>query len=383
VADIIQDILTVAAFILTPAVIIHLNGKSRILRKVDIVLILYVLGVVFGNICHPPHMHEIQEALSSAVIPAAIPLMLFSCSFKRSRTRSRILAMLTGLLAVATAVTAGYLLLGARIEDGAKIGGMLAGVYTGGTMNLAALKVMLGVSDTTYVLINAYDIVICFFYLSFVLAFGYRLFRHFLPKGSREESDGADSCRQEMAKPYRELFTRRGLKDAAILLGIDAAVILASLGLASIAGEEWFMTVLIISLTSMGIAGSFVRKIREKKNSYDIGMYLIYIFSMSVASLADFSEFNSAENLTLAAYMMLVIFGSLLIQFILARLFRIDADIMTVASVAYICSPPFVPMVAGAMKNRDVLAPGMAIGVVGYAAGNYLGFIMASLLSFL
>ena len=56
---------------------------------------------------------------------------------------------------------------------------------------------------------------------------------------------------------------------------------------------------------------------------------------------------------------------------------------MTVSSVAYICSPPFVPMMAAAMKNRSVLAAGLAVGVVGYAAGNYLGFLMARLLELL
>ena len=58
-------------------------------------------------------------------------------------------------------------------------------------------------------------------------------------------------------------------------------------------------------------------------------------------------------------------------------------DTMTVSSVAYICSPPFVPMMAAAMKNRSVLAAGLAVGVVGYAAGNYLGFLMARLLEVL
>ena len=41
------------------------------------------------------------------------------------------------------------------------------------------------------------------------------------------------------------------------------------------------------------------------------------------------------------------------------------------------------PMMAAAMKNRDVLAGGLAVGVVGYAAGNYLGYIMAQLLGLL
>ena len=76
-----------------------------------------------------------------------------------------------------------------------------------------------------------------------------------------------------------------------------------------------------------------------------------------------------------------MIFGSLVLQVLLARLLKIDADTMTISSVTYICSPPFVPMMAAAMKNRSVLASGLAIGVVGYAIGNYLGFLLAGLLA--
>jgi len=35
------------------------------------------------------------------------------------------------------------------------------------------------------------------------------------------------------------------------------------------------------------------------------------------------------------------------------------------------------------MKNKDVLVPGLSIGIIGYAAGNYLGFILSRLLEML
>ena len=38
-------------------------------------------------------------------------------------------------------------------------------------------------------------------------------------------------------------------------------------------------------------------------------------------------------------------------------------------------------MIAASMKNREVLASGLAVGVVGYAAGNYLGFLIYQLLN--
>ena len=37
-------------------------------------------------------------------------------------------------------------------------------------------------------------------------------------------------------------------------------------------------------------------------------------------------------------------------------------------------------MIAEAMKNRRVILTGITIGIIGYAAGNYLGVLIASLL---
>ena len=59
---------------------------------------------------------------------------------------------------------------------------------------------------------------------------------------------------------------------------------------------------------------------------------------------------------------------------------RVDADSMVISSVAFINSPPFVPMVAAAMRNREVVVTGLAAGIVGYALGNHLGVLMAHIL---
>ena len=63
--------------------------------------------------------------------------------------------------------------------------------------------------------------------------------------------------------------------------------------------------------------------------------------------------------------------------------FKIDADTMVIASVTFINSPPFVPMMAAAMKNRRVLVTGLMLGTIGYAVGNYLGFLISELLKLL
>ena len=373
-------------FLLAPAGVLWLCRRYAWLGKIGPVLLLYILGIILGNIWKPDGLAGIQDVLSSAMVPLAIPLMLFSCSFEKSETRSQLLALLTGIFAVCLAVVAGYLIFGRNIPDGAKIGGMLTGVYTGGTINLAALKSMLDVPEETYILLNSYDMIISFLFLTFLLAAGIKLFRRFLPNetnvpaGEKEMAELQEEIRKAGENPYKGLFTKAGLKDAGFLLGVTVVIIGIAAGLGLLAGDRWFMVILILMLTTLGIAASFIPSVKNRKYGYDIGMYFIYIFSIAVASMADLSKFELGSSLGMLGYLTFVIFGSLLIQVILARIFRIDADTMTISSVTYICSPPFVPMMAAAMKNRNILPIGLAIGVVGYAAGNYLGFLMARLL---
>ena len=387
--EIVNWIILIAGFCLIPSVVLMLCRKYGFLKKIGPVMILYALGIIIGNTgLMPEQMPAVQELLSNAMVPLAIPLMLFGCTFNMKGARSQILALVTGMISVATAVIIGYFIFGRNLPEGAKIGGMLTGVYTGGTINLAALKTMLGVDDETYILINSYDILVSFLYLSFLLAIGIRLFRKFLPNTlgtftAKDEAAIQKEMSKEDKKPVKGFFTRIGLAYTAKLLGLTVLIVGASAGVALLLPSEMFMTIFILMLTTLGIACSFIKKVHNMKYSYDIGMYFIYVFCIVVASMADLSELDFIGGLDLLGYLLVAVFGSLLLQVIFAKIFRIDSDMMVIASVTYINSPPFVPMMAAAMKNKDVLIPGLTIGVIGYAVGNYLGFLMSQLLGLL
>lgn len=387
--EIVNWTILIAAFCLIPAGVLWLCRRFSLLGKIGPVLILYFIGIIIGNIgLMPGQLPAVQELMSNAMVPLAIPLMLFGCTFKLSGARSQLLALITGIISVATAVVIGFLIFGDNIPEGNKVGGMLVGVYTGGTINLAALKTMLGVSDETYIMINSYDILVSFLYLTFLLTIGIKLFRKFLPNERKSYSEEDEAAiRAEIGKenqnPYKGLFTRPGMAQAGKLLGLTALIVGVSAGIALLLPSGMFMTVFILLLTTLGIACSFIKPVREMKYSYDMGMYFIYIFCIAVASMADLSKLDFAGGIGLLGYLLAVVFGSLILQVTFAKIFRIDSDMMVISSVTYINSPPFVPMMAAAMKNKDVLIPGLTIGVIGYAAGNYLGFLMSQLLGLL
>lgn len=381
-------ILLCLIFCLAPAGVLWICRKVTLLGKIGPVLLLYILGVILGNIgIRPEGMGTIQDVLSSAMVPLAIPMMLFGCTFRLRETRQQLKALLTGITAVAFAVVIGYLIFGRNIEEGTKIGGMLTGVYTGGTINLAALKTMLGVRNETYILLNSYDMLVSFLYLTFLLTIGVRLFRKFLPfKGDYEISETAESelnAESGQEEDYCKIFTREGMKNTGKLLGVTLGICAVSGGVALLCPESAFMVVFILMLTTLGIGCSFIKPIHNLPHSYDIGMYFIYIFCIVVASMADLTSLDLAGGLNLMGYLLFAVFGSLCIQALLARIFKIDADTMIIASVTFINSPPFVPMMAAAMKNRNVLVTGLTLGIIGYAVGNYLGFLMSEFLKLL
>lgn len=387
--EIVNWTILIAVFCLIPAGVLWLCRRFSLPGKIGPVLILYFIGIIIGNTgLMPGQLPAVQELMSNAMVPLAIPLMLFSCTFKLSGARSQLLALITGMISVAAAVVIGFLFFGDNIPEGNKVGGMLVGVYTGGTINLAALKTMLGVSDETYIMINSYDILVSFLYLTFLLAIGIKLFRKFLPNERKSYSKEDEAAIQaeigkENQNPYKGLFTRPGMAQAGKLLGLTALIVGVSAGIALLLPSGMFMTVFILLLTTLGIACSFIKPVREMKYSYDMGMYFIYIFCIAVASMADLSKLDFAGGIGLLGYLLVAVFGSLLLQVIFAKIFRIDSDMMVISSVTYINSPPFVPMMAAAMKNKDVLIPGLTIGVIGYAAGNYLGFLMSQMLGLL
>jgi uncharacterized membrane protein len=95
--------------------------------------------------------------------------------------------------------------------------------------------------------------------------------------------------------------------------------------------------------------------------------------------MADLKTFvETAPDLLM--YISFVIFGSLILHVLLSKFIKIDSDTVMITSTALICSPPFVPVIAGAIKNREIIVSGLTVGIIGYAIGNYLGFIVAQIL---
>ena len=402
--DVMNYILLFIFFLLTPSLVIYMCKKYKWMGKIGPIIFLYAVGMLLGNLTingaslFPDQINFMQDILSTAMVPLAIPLMLYSCTLNKNEIGKHLKAMLIGIVGVVVAVIGGYYICGEHIPEANKVAGMLSGVYTGGTVNLAAIKESVQASKESYILMQTYDIVICLSYLIFLMAGGISLFRKFLPynnkslkkkdheKLSKEEEAECKRLEDELTIEdvgFRSIFTKEGFKNTLILIGVTILGIAICAGITLVLfGGELNMAIFFLLITTFGIIGSFFKGIHNKKQHYNLGIYFIYIFSLVIASMADFDKLVTAltTDYWLPLYMIIAVFGSLFISALLAKLFKLDGDTMVITSVTYINSPAFVPMIAAAMKNRNVLIPGLTIGVIGFAIGTYLGTFIAFIL---
>lgn len=160
----------------------------------------------------------------------------------------------------------------------------------------------------------------------------------------------------------------------------------ASFAVATIAkryNEHIFTVVMILTLTTLALIFSMWKEVKSWDKSYDAGMYIIYIFSIVVASMANFRTMNYEGALYIVLFQALVIFGSFFLTLLGAKIFKVDGDSAVITSNTLINSPIFVPMIAASMKNKDIIVVGVTIGLVGYAVGNYIGYLMYSFMTIL
>lgn len=379
----IPEILLILFYLTIPALILYICKKSSLAKKLGSIVIAYAVGIVLGlSGLLPENSFEIQDMVSSLSIPLAIPLLLFPSKIKEwsNLAGSSFKSLIIGLISVVIVVFIGFFLFRTEMDDFWKVGALLIGVYTGGTPNLASIKEMLNVSNEVYLVIHSYDMVFSTLYFLFLITIGQKFFLLFLPAFKRKNaSKKAEAGEGDV---FDKIFNRKSIWPLTKVFGLALLILAISAGIAELLPKEYFMITVILSLSTLALAASLIKGVNRIEVSFDLGMYFILVFSVAVASMVNLEELVAA-SLDLIYYPAFVIFGSLLLQSIISKFTKTDADTLMITSTALICSPPFVPVVSSVINNRNLLVPGITIGLIGYAVGNYLGFIVGEILQML
>ena len=379
-------ILTNMFYLLFPIIIIYLCTTYPILDKIGMIIICYAMGLILGNIhILPENILASQTTLCEVSVALSLPLLLFSLDLKQwiHLAGKTILSMVLATISIAIASCLGFLFINGLIFESWKLVGMAMAVYTGGTPNLAAIKTALQVDPTIFITFHTYDILITLACVIFFITIAQSVCNRFLPRfeplpKKPGTTDETDSLHYEGIDSYKGIMEIKTLITLSYALVLSGVIVGAALGVSNLFPGDYATSVTILSITTLGIGCSFIPAIRNIKKTFQLGMYIIMIFCLVVSSMADFSLLTNL-NYPLLCYVGFSVFGSLTLHAILCMLFKIDTDTFIITSTSAICSPPFVPVVASALKNKTIILSGLTTGIIGYAIGNYLGISIAYL----
>ncbi len=407
-------------YFLFPVFIIYVTQKNKFLNKIGAVVLAYGIGLFIGNIGLfprssdgfkeilknksnlPAHDAEslfsqglisqsdvlanqlagIQDLLMTALLLLAIPLLLFSLDIKKwlKLAKEALLSLVLAMVSLLAVIFIGFYIYKDLIDESWKISGMLVGLYTGGTPNLAAIQAALKINTNTFILTNTYDMMIGAIVLVFLMTVAQRFFNLFLPSFKLMHSKGSsniDVIHNEGVDNYSGMFSRHGIIQLLKAFGMSSVIVAIGGGLTQFVPENAQSLVGILSITTLGLLASNWNVINRIEKSFQLGMYFIIVFSLTIASMGDLYKMFDIEYLHLFSFVALVVLGSMTIHVFLSFLFKVDSDTTIITITALTYSPPFVPVVAGALKNKNLIISGLTVGILGYAIGNYLGLAIA------
>ncbi len=338
------------------------------------VVLCYLAGIAVANVPGLPLDAKVSLAVSEAAVPLALPLLLFSADVRKWLGLARPLLVSFALACLAAVLAAGVVGLAfrGRSDEWWKIAGMLVGVYVGGTANMSAIGLSLGVRQETFALLNAADVIAGGAYLLFLLTFAQRLLLRFMRPFSAAPHPAA------FARPGEKLsvWTRRHLPAMGTGLGLSLAIGAASVGLSFAVYGALRPALVVLTITSLALGASFLPRIRALEGPFELGEYVLLVFCVAVGSMADVRLLQGAS-----ATLFLFVCGTMLLAIVLhvalCAAFRIDADTTLMSSTATIYGPAFVGPVAAALKNRELVGPGITMGLAGLALGTYGGLFTA------
>ncbi len=364
-----------------PILMYFLCEKIKLMNFLGVTFCCFVAGILVGNIY--PRIwikKELVNDVNNILVPVGIILLLLNSDFRKwiKLSLRTLLAFFMGVVGVIIMSVLLFLCFGTTREI-AYISGMESATCIGGTANMAAIKIAFNIDNNLYNQIFLCDILAGCAYLLFMFTIASKCIGRVLKKYS-PTNDGNDHVELELrnlSEPFKTVLLKiiTGLLIAFVVFMVTIGIGITVYG----SMENLDMAFVILGITILSVSLSFITPIRRNKWNGKTGDFMFSLFFCLLGTTVYFDDLINLEPRYIIFVLMMLI-GSMLIHIILCKIFKIDRDTMIITSAAGIMSPPFIPSIAKAIKNNDLLAPGIAVGILGLAIANILGVVIVRLL---
>jgi len=362
-----SPLLLTAVIAAATALAFLLDYKVVVFSKLGAALIAILFGALLSNLGIVTAASPIYDTISGSVTSLAIAWLLLAVNLFDIK---KVAGRMVGAFAIAVAGTAlgafvGALIFAGRFEaETWKLAGTLTGTYSGGGVNFVAVGRGLGLPDVLFAGATAADNAMTAIWLGANLVLPLWLVR-FYPTpvpGAGEESAA------EVDHPF---FSRMPLST------LDLASLIA-VGFVLLVAADWMGAMVpavpsVLWLTTFALVVGHTGPFRRAPGAMQLGALALHFFFVIIGIYSRI-DMILLVGVAVFFYTAVVVGVHGVVVYGLGRLFNMDIATVTVASQAAVGGPSSAVAVAISQEWNELVLPGIAVGLLGYAAGNYVGF---------
>ena len=379
------------------ALSIYLEQTYSWASKVTGCIIGLVGAMLLANFKIIPTDAPAYDQVWGYVVPLAIPLLLFKANIRTIWKESGRVLTIFMISSVGTLVGAivGFMLLKDYVPALYKVGAMMAGSYTGGSVNFAAMAGAFDApGDMVSAAVVADNLLMALYFFVLIAMPSMAIFRKYFkhPHVDEVEKQGVNEGGKTQAAAFwgaKEI----SLKDIAFAAASAFIIVAVSTELAKLFGKiiptgSFIFDLLngllgnkylVMTTVTMLLATYIPDFIGNIKGSQELGTFLIYIFFVVIGVPASIPVILQKSPLLLVFCTIMVLFN-MAFSIGFGKLFKFDLEEIILASNANIGGPTTAAAMAIAKGWDKLIIPILLVGTLGYVIGNYYGIFIGNLL---
>ncbi|MFQ5689774.1 MAG: DUF819 domain-containing protein, partial [Gemmatimonadota bacterium] len=367
-----------------------LESRFRWASRAGAALLVILFGAVLSNARWVPVSSSVYDAVFGPVTSLAIVWLLLAIRLDDLKEAGPRMLAAFAIATLATAVgatVAGLAFSGAFDGESWKLAGVMTGTYSGGSLNFVGVGRALSLPPSLFSAAAASDNVVTAVWMGATLMLPIWLARCYgarMPAlsaaqdrdGSRTEAGAVEASRSRgpSVPGAGGLFgtSRPGILDMSVILGIGLLLV----WIASTLGAIFPAVPAVLWLTTLALLAGSVPATRRLTGSMQMGYLALHVFFAVIGINSRISEILRVGpevlylTVTVVAVHGLLTYGG-------AWLARLDVRVASVASQAAVGGPSTALALAVARDWPGLALPGVAVGMLGYAAGTYAGLGVA------
>lgn len=350
-----------------------LMEKTRIGALLTGAVWAILFAIIASNIGLIPQDSPGYGFVFTYFVPILIPLFLMKADLKKIffETGRMTLAFLLASLGTVLGAILAFSLIDIG-DNQAAAAGTFTATYIGGSVNYAALIDLtgLGRNDPSFVSsATAVDNLFSGLFLAMlaVLPGWHWLAKRFVPRDHSQVEAGAETDESEGKATAATLLYSATFALVVMVLG-DVLTELAKAQFGDWAGNWRYAIITVLALIP---ATAFPKTMASLYGGYELGIGLSFVFFAAIAAGAD------VMGLVQSAPVLIALIGILLsvhaiVTFGLGSILKFSLPELITASNAAILGATTAPALAAAKGWKDLVTPGVLVGVFGYAIGTVI-----------